>query len=951
MKKILHRILKKLYEIVIPLRNMSIVWQIIFFCGFLLLTSFAISVFMHWFSYLYLLDEQNEAFLYEFYKNEGNQKIENNIVLSFENWNTPIRNILFFKILFKELLKNDLITNDGTQSILNIVENFTDEYSKFMSNDKNTFYNINNTSNFNYDLVKIYYIYYSLFHRNFEFHNIPIDSGFITVFNITKNSYKNDIPLKGKDINETYYFQYPVSGGLYSNNIISKNFKPVDYNLDPVPFYLSPNISNKNWFFQIENEFLYKNEIESIFRVILISSSINEKKKEEKIIFFSLYKLIIKDKIIYLSTGLKIKKNDTNPMNYYFTLLNLYGESNDNNYKNDFLLGANNCYLPQVLNNSSNNSTNASLEVSNNSTNNSTILVSNNSTNFTTLLVPNNSTNNTLPVSYFSYDCSRTTLLSLQTYYGQIYENTIKNKNEIIMKIESANINDLSNPPDYNKSFEFDLFLFTFMKYINMFKFLEFSKNYNESMKTTCDKFKLNLFALKTNGTIGNYCDTHTSLTKTYLKDCYCLLYDECYSNENGNFNFNMCTFSPRNFNSSSTNVKLNLYRIMIKKYNLSWLNYSNILVFYLINDTNYTVNFSEYMLKAKYNVIYISIGYFVSISILFLFFVFLTLKKSKELKMKMDLLFEVYFVMIHKYGFKEKTKENEVDKHLIKLSAIIKRLQSDNKENRRVTKFVKHTSDQICLLPRTPDSISLDGTTRRLSLFEFKLPNSIMNHLYIKKIDFESLDELDDIINLVYNNIDIFLLELKMETTFRMWEPYLKSLKKKIDKNKKLIYLFQNNEKFIKKSFGKDFYSTLSIEKVNFSKLIIQEISSVSYYVEVPFSRNLMFKFCRYNENDNNLIFKNISCYKKDISRSDILRSEGNYIRTESNLESEFGSEIYVEKNNFYQKFDILIENICDNKIINFEDIILQKENLISSLNFYLDKIFYPWLNKINDY
>ena len=100
MKKILHRILKKLYEIVIPLRNMSIVWQIIFFCGFLLLTSFAISVFMHWFSYLYLLDEQNEAFLYEFYKNEGNQKIENNIVLSFENWNTPIRNILYTTIFY-----------------------------------------------------------------------------------------------------------------------------------------------------------------------------------------------------------------------------------------------------------------------------------------------------------------------------------------------------------------------------------------------------------------------------------------------------------------------------------------------------------------------------------------------------------------------------------------------------------------------------------------------------------------------------------------------------------------------------------------------------------------------------------------------------------------------------------------------------------------------------------
>jgi len=166
--------------------------------------------------------------------------------------------------------------------------------------------------------------------------------------------------------------------------------------------------------------------------------------------------------------------------------------------------------------------------------------------------------------------------------------------------------------------------------------------------------------------------------------------------------------------------------------------------------------------------------------------------------------------------------------------------------------------------------------------------------------------------------------------------------------KNRKLQYIFQNDERFLKNSFGEKFFDLIENENVEFSKCVLKELCSLPFFISNNISKNFQFKYSKYSHKDTNPLIRSISSYFLRHS----FRKETNTIQTTENIETEsyLGTENYVEKVTLYHKMDELIEFSCvDMNSYNFKDIIVQKDKLSSTINYYLDNIFNVWLEKID--
>ena len=936
--------LTKLYNFfIVPIRNFSIIWQIIIIYMVFLTCLFTFSIVMHIYYYQVFMKSQNDETYYnqmmrKTLLNQSDQYVEYLQTKIVYQTLLPIKNIIFCKIFFLELQIHGLVLND--KSILtDITSNFTSKTSSNLmsfSNNTLTDFEIKDEDliHFNYDekyhlkvkgldyyigdLAKLYYFIYPIIYCNFLFNKVKINSGFFTAYSVEVSELEINRNSEYQNANFSgVYFQYPIEKSYIKSKGL--NFRPADYYTDPVPFLLSKNVPNfnytNNWLTNIDRKYLLENTVnkeDGIFRTISISTTDTFLNKVEKIIpvYVTSGKFI--DVKIFFSIGYKIYKddlvNDLMAQYDYFGIINSYGESNITTYKNDFLKNINSFQYFNYSNSDKINDTTREY------------------------------------LQYYSFDDSRSTFFKSPNLYKKIYDNSLfpmkLNNTFLKFNINPPNMIDLLNYNlnfDVNISYQNDVFFYFFVYSANLYSYfvnaklniknIKSSEVVNSPLYDTCYSTNFpNYIKLLNQSTTFN-CFSDDSLdnlakfknkNSNYLNyngnlvNCYCvgLL---CLDLTNKTFMQNFTNFLPPNTFLNETKLKdlkipnecsislstksmksgLSTYRVITKETNINLFNFSNFVNIYIVDDFIFNNVYSFYENSSYglvFSIFYIYLGLLV---IILLFFVNLAKGKLNVLKDKLEYLSKAYLEMINKTSDLEEKKIQNLKNY--------SSLNVGNINPNKCEEFGE--SDLFMRRNKTSTKVKIK---KKQSIYNFKIPNLTKLDIISNNRDIETFDEIDDVFNILKDNIDIFKIEFNLEKTYNLKDRFIEPFNINNKMNQKLIFLFQNNAEFLKKNYGKNFYTLLSNDEVLFTQNVILELSLLKHYDGDNFSRNFLFRFCKYDENDSNVFFKKISTFKKEQSKYDLLIAKSFSTKSNDNIEFEV-NENFVRQN-IYHMIDNLI-------------------------------------------
>ena len=956
-KKVNNLIFRFINEGIDYIRSLSFIIQSLCvyssFLGFLII----VSIIYHLKFYENFLDDHNSMVYF-------NLLIKNNLLNQTdlllmmkkltmeEDTNTYFKSIEFIKIYNRELINNNLILTQES-----IISNITKEFSKkifehfdnnsdFLIDDKflNLFnYNGNyiNIDNINYflgDLIKLYYIFYPLIYDNAFFNNVEIKSGFITMYMINNNSYIDYKKNNFKNLPSIpYYFQYPISPIRMDYVNKGYNFEPQDYNLDPVPYIYSKNITNfnikDNWYTYYDYLNLYDYNRIEIYRVSNIFTTDYYTRLEINEItapfttFNSIYNNSIK---IFVSIGFLLKKQDHLQIEDqidFFQIINLYQNSSDISFFDDF----------QNYNSSYTNLTNDT---------------------------------KTENLNYFSFDNSTSVIVETPAYFLNFYRYGMQD-NIHRSFIYEANINPLTVNKlrnyfsQYSVNFNFksdSIFLnIVYLANLQYFysdaiwnnpSFVINSSNLLNATQNICKNMDLSNYYnnLKSNSDIDCFTDQELNKMNKYfinnsinqeigfnqLPSCYCIPF-LCLNNDNKTEIFEIFNNKSTKFNKTLTiipnqcsinflylnqSILMNNYRLVAFHFPLTVTKTSNVVILFIVNDYDSIDIYNDFNNKIQKYYKYFILIYTLLTFICFIYFVIRMKTKLYVIKEKLDYIGSNYFDIIN-YNFRiENLKDlNKKD------SELLKNMEKNCNENEDNFTEIDPINNKSVMKIR---SIRHRSTIFTKSLKEEIIAKNEKSKIKIKDFENEN-DELEDIHTIIKDNLDRFEIDFDLDKVFNNFAKVTNSSKTSFKNKKKINYVFGLDDNF-------------TTNQIDNTLILMKEAEITNFYSGYKLSRNLLFKYAmNYINNNENFNYDNTN---DDHSLNKTISGKNFHEQRESdNIDINLG-----QNNNFFKSIYILIESsLTDLEYIDYNKNIMNKFNIRSIIHFYFDNVFIKWLRIIN--
>ena len=744
--------------------------------------------------------------------------IEDNLV--------PNKNIQLLRILYEEFkYKSMFLNNESVYTKFS--ENFSNCYgNSLLSNEnfnqKNVFFNdvelnfFENNTFLNYqldDFMKLFYIYFPVIHTNFKFHNRILINGFLTIYPVLSD----DLPKLRQNLFENYtnrnvfYFNFPIRQVIGNN--IGNAFCPKDFNKDPVPWLLrDKNYSiYKNWLTSIDRDNLLSTKNISEYRNILTKESDLKNRNVKKTMSLFTHKMNLENITIFLNLGFKVSRNEYGKdlkKSDYFTILNLYGNSSNDDFKIDFLNDTNTFDLEDKI-------------------------------------YPNETKVNLGNSEYFSYDNSRSTLNHFPLNYNTIYQNFFVPLTNNIVNFNglSENIKQLSqfsNYFDISYYYKNDSFIFDFIYTLNKINHFIISNDSYNQLNKTCSEIDFTDYYNKVKSIdIDCLDDENIELLKSYnsenpkkaniygnVLNCYCMWFiclniskfktdypkiiqngyniEDYYSNENKIILPEICEIKSKLMFDIKSKPNVNWYTLVIKKTKFNSL-YSDLTTIFLIDDSNYYQNYYNFCSETSEilkNILNVYLGI---IAIFSIFMIYWIVKSSTLIINRIDFVSNIYYRLL-------KNNKDLNDEYKIKLSKKFKKEQFKDtilKKSKYLTK-----DDQKYL------------------------PESFSSNDWMKAYE---EDEIDDFYKTFCENIEKFQIDFNGQSKLSHSNIFQQNYKTYINVKMKLGKLFIDNE-YLTKNYGKDFISSLNKEKVDLTNYFIQEICYIHYF-DYNFYRNFNFR------------------------------------------------------------------------------------------------------------